>query len=69
MEKFRNLMRDFKSHTNTGNTESPKHRKPERPTARHIIINIAKFQDREDLKGSKGETGSNIQGGPNKTTS
>ena len=43
---------------------------PERPTSRHIIIKMAKFQDKEkNLKTSKGKTGSNIQGSPNKTSS
>ena len=46
----------------------PSKRNPKRPTARHIIIKMAKFQDREDLRGSKGETGSNIQGSPNKVS-
>ena len=40
-------------------------RNPKRPTARHIIIKMAKFQDKENLKGSKGEKGSNIHGSPN----
>ena len=44
-------------------------RNPKRPTERHIIIKMAKFQDTENLEGSKGETGSNIQGSPNKTSS
>ena len=39
-----------------------------RPTPRHIIIKAAKFKDRENLKGSKGETGSNIQGSPGKAS-
>ena len=39
---------------------------PKRPTSRHSIIKMAKFEDRENLKGSKGETGSNIQGSPDK---
>ena len=43
-------------------------RNPKRPTARHIIIKMAKFQDTENLEGSKGETGSNIQGSPNKVS-
>ena len=44
-------------------------RNPKRPTARHIIIKMAKFQDKENLKGSKGETGSNLQGSPDKGSS
>ena len=35
---------------------------PKRRTPRHIIIKMPNFKDRENLKGSKGETGSNIQG-------
>ena len=46
----------------------PSKRNPKRPTSTHIIIKMAKFQDRENLKGSKGETGSNIQGSPNKVS-
>ena len=61
MENFPNLMRE-KSH------KSRKHKEEELKEAhwRHIIIKMAKFQDKENLKGSKGETGSNIQGSPNK---
>ena len=43
-------------------------RNPKRPTARHIIIKMAKLQDKEHLKGSKGETVSNIPGSPDKTS-
>ena len=43
----------------------PNKRNPKRPTTRHIIIKMAKVQDTEDPKGSKGEKGSNIQGSPN----
>ena len=46
----------------------PSKRNPNRPTARHIIIEMADFQDRENLKGSKGEKGSNVQGSPNKVS-
>ena len=67
MENFPNLMRK-KSHPNQGNTESPKKRNPKRPTLRHIIITMAK-EKAENLKGSKGKTGSNIKGSPNKTSS
>ena len=35
-----------------------------RPTARNIIINLTKFKDKENFKGSKGETASNIKGTP-----
>ena len=46
----------------------PSNRNSKRPTARHIIIEMANFQDRENLKGSKGEKGSNVQGSPNKVS-
>ena len=39
-------------------------RNPKRPTPRHIIIKIAKFQDKENLKGGKRQIGSNIQVSP-----
>ena len=38
-----------KSHTNPGNTESPKKKNPQRPTARHIIIIMTKYQDEERI--------------------
>ena len=68
MENFPNLMREKVTQIQETQTV-PIKRNPKRPTSRHIIVKMAKLQDREDLKGSKGETGSNIQGGPNKTTS
>ena len=40
MENFSNFMKE-KNHTNPGNTESP--------TARHIIIKMANFQDKERI--------------------
>ena len=40
-----------------------------RPTPRHIIIKMAKFKDKENLKGSKGETASHIQGSSDKASS
>ena len=46
----------------------PSKRNPKRPTARHIIIKMAKFQDKQDLKRSKEETQSNIQGSPDKVS-
>ena len=42
---------------------------PKRPTPRHSIIKMAKCKDKENLKGSKGETASNIQGSSNETIS
>ena len=68
MENFPNWMRG--KVTQIQETQGiPIKRNPERPTSRHIIIKMAKFQDKERiLKGSKGETGSNIQGSPDKTS-
>ena len=68
MENFPNLMREKVTQIQETQTV-PIKRNPKRPTARHIIIKMAKFQDkRENLKGSKGEKGSNIQGSPNKVS-
>ena len=52
-------------------TQSPNEEEPKeaQPTSRHIIIKVAKFQDTENLKGSKGKTGHNIQGSSNKASS
>ena len=67
MENFPNLMREKVTQIQETQRVTIK-RNPKRPNARHIIIKMAKFQDKEDLKGSKGETGSNIQGSPNKVS-
>ena len=67
MENFPNLMREKVTQIQETQTV-PIKRNPKRPTSRHIIIKMAKFQDRENLKGSKGETGSNMQGSPDKTS-
>ena len=68
MENFPNLMRE--KVTQIQETQRvPNKRNPKRPTARHIIIKMANFQDKEDLKGSKEETGNNIEGNPNKVSS
>ena len=57
-ENFPNMMRE--EITQIQKTQRvPRKRNPKRPTPRHIIIKRAKFQDKENLKGSKGETGSN----------
>ena len=67
MENFPNMMRE--KVTQIQETQGvPIKRNPKRPTARHIIIKMAKFQQRENLKGSKGETGINIQGSPDKVS-
>ncbi|KAF6131042.1 hypothetical protein HJG60_007944 [Phyllostomus discolor] len=68
-ENFPNLMRE--KVTQIQETQRvPIKRNPKRPTPRHIIIKMTKFQDKtENLIGSKGEKGSNIQGSPNKANS
>ena len=67
MENFTNVRRE--KVTQIQETQRvPNKRNPNRPTARHIIIKMANFQDKEDLKRSKGEKGSNIQGSPNKVS-
>ena len=42
------MMRE-KVHTNAGNTKSPNQEAPKRTTATHIIIKMAKFQDKERI--------------------
>ena len=67
MENFPNLRRE--KVTQIQETQRvPSKRNPNRPPARHIIIKMANFQDREDLKSSKGEKGSNVQGSPNRVS-
>ena len=63
MEKFPNLMREKVTQIQEEKRVSIK-RNPKRPTARHIIIKMAKFKDKENHEGSKGETSGNIQGRP-----
>ena len=65
MENFPNLMREKVTQIQETQRVSSK-RKPKRPTARHITIKMAKFQDKERIL--KGETGSNVEGRPNKTS-
>ena len=69
MENFPNLMRE--KVTQIQETQRvPIKWNPKRPTSRHIIIKMTKFQDKEKiLKGSRGKTGSNIQGSPDNTSS
>ena len=68
MENFPNLMRR-KSHPNPGNTESPKQEESKQAHCKTHHNKKGKIpRQREDLKGSKGETGSNIQGSPNKVS-
>ena len=66
MENFPNVMRE-KNHTNPRNTESLNQEEPKEAHFKYIIIKMAKFQD--NLQDSKGKTGSNIQGSPDKTNS
>ena len=68
MENFPNLRREEVTQIQESQ-RSPIKRNAKRRTARHIIIKMAKCQDKENLKGSKAETGSNIQGSPNKVSS
>ena len=68
IENFPNLMTEKVTQIQEAQ-RVPIKRNPKRPTFRHIIIKMAKFQDRENLKGSKKETGSNIQGSPDKASS
>ena len=67
MENFPNLRREKVTQIQEMQ-RVPSKRNPKRPTARHIIIKMANFQDKEDPKGSKGGKGSNIQGSPNKVS-
>ena len=69
MENFPNLIRE--KVTQIQETQSPNEEEPKeaQPTSRHIIIKVAKFQDTENLKGSKGKTGSNLEGSLDKTSS
>ena len=48
MENFPNLMREKVTQIKESQTV-PLKRNPKRPTARHIIIKIAKFQDKERI--------------------
>ena len=63
MENFPNLKR--KKVTQAQEAQRvPIKRNQKRPTSRHIIIKMAKFQLTENLKGSKRETRSNIKRSP-----
>ena len=68
MENFPNLMREKVTQVQE-EQRVPIKRNPKRPMERHIIITMEKFKEnKENLKGSKGQTGSNIQGSPNKAS-
>ena len=67
MENFPNFM--SKKVTEIQESQRvPIKRNPKRPTSRHIIIKMAKFQDKERILKAARETGSNIQGSPNKVS-
>ena len=68
MENFPNFMREKATQGQEAH-KVPIKRNPKRPTARHIIIKMAKFKDKENLKGRKGEAGGNIQVSPDKARS
>ena len=67
-ENFPNLMREKDTQVQKAQ-RVPTKMKPKRPTPKNIIIKMAKFQDRENLKGSKGETRGNMQGSSDKASS
>ena len=69
MENFPNLRREKVTQIQESQ-RVPIKRNPKKPTARHIIIKMAKFQHKERiLKAARGKKGSNIQGSPNKVSS
>ena len=68
MENFLNLIREEVTQIQE-TLRVPIKRNPKRPTSRHIIIKMAKFQDKKRILSGKGETGSNIQGSPDKASS
>ena len=69
MENFPNSMTEKVTQIQESE-KAPIKRNPKRPTPRNIIIKMGKIQrQRENLRGSKGHTGSNIQGSPDKGSS
>ena len=70
LENFHHLMREKLTQIQESQ-RVPINRNPKRPTARHIIIKMAKFQDKERiLKASREKQAvTNIQGSPDKTSS
>ena len=69
MENFPNLMREKVTQIQESQ-RVPIKRNPQRPTSRHIIIKMTKFQDKERiLKAARKNPGSNIHGSPDKTSS
>ena len=68
MENFPNLMREKVTQIQESQ-RVPIKTNTRRPTARHIIIKMAKFQDKERiLKAAREKKGSNIQGSSNKVS-
>ena len=64
MEKFPNLMRERVTQIQESQ-RIPIKRNPKRPTARHIIIKMAKFQDKERiLKAVRGKQEVTYKGAP-----
>ena len=69
MENFPKLMREKVTQIQESQ-RVPIKKNPKRPTARHIIIKMAKFQDKERILKALGEkNGSNIPGSPDKLSS
>ena len=68
MENFSNLMREKVRQIQEAQRVQIK-RNPKRPTPRHTLIKMENFHNKENLKGSKGEIGSNIQGSLDKVSS
>ena len=68
MENLPNLMREKVTQIQESQ-RVPSKRNPKRPTARHIIIKMAKFQHKgRILKAAREKKGSNIQGSPHKVS-
>ena len=67
-ENFPNLMKEMAMEVQEAQ-RVPIKMNPKRPTPRHIMIKMTKFKDKENFKGSKGETASNIQVCSNKVIS
>ena len=66
MENFPNLKTEKVTQTQESQ-KVPIKRNPKRPTARHIIIKVEKFKDKERiLKAAREKKRSDIQGSPNK---
>ena len=59
MENCPNLMREKVTQIQEAK-RVPMKKNAKRPTPRHVIIKMAKFKDKENFKGKKGEIGNNI---------